>query len=189
MVVRREGYIRAALELLDEVGLNGLTLRRLGDRLGVQGPALYAHFRSKQELLDQMAEAMLDDELARLDEAEYDEWSAWLSERARVIRRALLSYRDGARLHAGSRPTDGSAMLPLIKPLVAAGFSEQDAVQAVLSVSRYTLGCAIDEQQRPPEETTEHGEDPEASFEFGLRALIGGLRRAAENPTDGTRGP
>lgn len=181
MVVRREGYIRAALELLDEVGLSGLTLRRLGDRLGVQGPALYSHFRSKQDLLDQMAEAMLDDELARLDEAEYEDWSQWLADRARVIRRGLLSHRDGARLHAGSRPTDDSSMLPLIKPLVAAGFSEEDAVHAVLSVSRYTLGCAIDEQQRPDEEApAESGEDAEASFEFGLRALIGGLRTAVE---------
>lgn len=181
MVVRREGYIRAALELLDEVGLSGLTLRRLGERLGVQGPALYAHFRSKQDLLDQMAEAMLDDELARLDEAEYEDWSGWLADRARVIRRGLLSHRDGARLHAGSRPTDGSSMLPLIKPLVAAGFSEQGAVHAVLSVSRYTLGCAIDEQQHPDEETpAESAASAEASFEFGLRALIGGLRTVAE---------
>ena len=106
MVVRREGYIRAALELLDEVGLSGLTLRKLGSRLGVQGPALYAHFRSKQDLLDQMAEVMLDDELARLDEAEYEGWSEWLADRARVIRRGLLSTGTAPGCTRGrGRPT------------------------------------------------------------------------------------
>ncbi|MFE7429447.1 TetR/AcrR family transcriptional regulator C-terminal domain-containing protein [Streptomyces sp. NPDC057545] len=188
MVVRRDGYVRAALELLDEVGLSGLSLRKLGDKLGVQGPALYAHFRSKQDLLDQMAEAMLDDKLAHLDEDPGQDWAEWLADRARVIRRALLSHRDGARLHAGSRPTEQASILPLIEPLLAAGFSEQEAEYAVLSVSRYTLGCAIDEQQRPADADgaeAEPGEDPEASFEFGLRLVITGLRsivRAAAAP-------
>ncbi|WP_409491252.1 TetR/AcrR family transcriptional regulator C-terminal domain-containing protein [Amycolatopsis sp. cmx-11-12] len=178
MVVRRDGYVRAALELLDEVGLDGLSLRKLGEKLGVQGPALYTHFKSKQALLDQMAETMLDERLAPLDDpAAMTDWAGWLTERARTIRRTLLSYRDGARLHAGSRPTEQSSMLPLIKPLLEAGFPEQDAVHAILAISRYTLGCAIDEQQHlDDEDGVEHHEDPAASFEFGLRLLISGLR-------------
>ncbi|MEV7553302.1 TetR/AcrR family transcriptional regulator C-terminal domain-containing protein [Amycolatopsis sp. NPDC089917] len=180
MVVRRDGYVRAALELLDEVGLDGLSLRKLGEKLGVQGPALYTHFKSKQALLDQMAETMLDDRLAPLDDpATMTDWAEWLAERARTIRRTLLSYRDGARLHAGSRPTEQSSMTPLIKPLLEAGFPEQDAVYAILTVSRYTLGCAIDEQQHVGDEGgIEHQEDPAASFEFGLQLLISGLRRS-----------
>ncbi|WP_410658889.1 TetR/AcrR family transcriptional regulator C-terminal domain-containing protein [Amycolatopsis sp. lyj-112] len=180
MVVRRDGYVRAALELLDEVGLDGLSLRKLGDKLGVQGPALYTHFKSKQALLDQMAETMLDDHLAPLDDpASVDDWGEWLARRARTIRCTLLSYRDGARLHAGSRPTEQSAMNPLIKPLLEAGFAEEDATHAILAISRYTLGCAIDEQQQADgESVTDHDEDPGASFEYGLALLIAGLRAA-----------
>ncbi|MFC9255747.1 TetR/AcrR family transcriptional regulator C-terminal domain-containing protein [Amycolatopsis thailandensis] len=184
MVVRRDGYVRAALELLDEVGLDGLSLRKLGEKLGVRGPALYTHFKSKQALLDQMAETMLDDQLSPLDgplaTADWGEWLAW---RARTIRRTLLSYRDGARLHAGTRPTERSAMTPLIKPLLAAGFDEEDATYAILAISRYTLGCAIDEQQHAE---SDHAEDPAASFEYGLARLIAGLRADVDvaNPPD-----
>ncbi|AUI63908.1 TetR/AcrR family transcriptional regulator C-terminal domain-containing protein [Amycolatopsis sp. BJA-103] len=178
MVVRRDGYVRAALELLDEVGLDGLSLRKLGEKLGVRGPALYTHFKSKQALLDQMAETMLDDNLAPLNDlAAMDDWAGWLTRRARTIRRTLLSYRDGARLHAGSRPTGRSAMTPLVKPLREAGFTEEDATHAILAVSRYTLGCAIDEQQHVEgDSAVDHAEDPAASFEYGLARLIAGLR-------------
>nr|QWP89370.1 Nucleoid occlusion factor SlmA [Escherichia coli] len=51
--------IRAALDLLNEVGVDGLTTRKLAERLGVQQPALYWHFRNKRALLDALAEAML----------------------------------------------------------------------------------------------------------------------------------
>ena len=44
--------IRAALDLLNEVGVDGLTTRKLAERLGVQQPALYWHFRNKRALLD-----------------------------------------------------------------------------------------------------------------------------------------
>jgi TetR/AcrR family transcriptional regulator, tetracycline repressor protein len=55
----REAVTRAALRLLDEVGLEGLTTRRLAAELGVQSPALYWHFRTKQDLLGEMAEAVI----------------------------------------------------------------------------------------------------------------------------------
>ena len=54
MALDRAQVVTAAIELLDEVGLDGLTLRRLAQELGVQAPALYWHFKDKQELLDQM---------------------------------------------------------------------------------------------------------------------------------------
>ena len=50
--------IAAALELLNEVGMDNLTTRKLAERLKVQQPALYWHFQSKRALLDALAEAM-----------------------------------------------------------------------------------------------------------------------------------
>ena len=55
----RDTVIGAALDLLDEVGVDGLTTRKLAQRLDVQQPALYWHFRSKRALLDKLAETML----------------------------------------------------------------------------------------------------------------------------------
>ena len=57
----RERVVRAALALLDEVGLDGLTLRRLAQDLGVKAPALYWHVASKADLLHEMAVTMLRD--------------------------------------------------------------------------------------------------------------------------------
>src|ERR1700742_778151 len=65
MPVTRERIVTVALELLDEAGLDGLTLRRLADRLGIRAPTLYWHVRNKRELLDLLAAAILDGALAR----------------------------------------------------------------------------------------------------------------------------
>src|ERR1700728_2694692 len=51
----KTAIVRAALDLLDEAGMDGLTVRALASRLGVQAPALYWHVRGKQALLDEMA--------------------------------------------------------------------------------------------------------------------------------------
>ncbi|HEX8806526.1 MAG TPA: TetR family transcriptional regulator, partial [Candidatus Aquilonibacter sp.] len=51
----RETIVQAALELLNELGIDGLTVRALASRLGVRAPTLYWHVKNKQELLDEMA--------------------------------------------------------------------------------------------------------------------------------------
>ncbi len=56
--VKQELIVRAALTLLDEVGLEGLTMRRLATALKIQAPSLYWHFPNKQALLDGMADAI-----------------------------------------------------------------------------------------------------------------------------------
>jgi AcrR family transcriptional regulator len=56
--VNRKIIVNAALELLNESGLDGVTVRGLAARLGVQNPALYWHFPSKLALLDEMAQQL-----------------------------------------------------------------------------------------------------------------------------------
>lgn len=57
----RDGIVRAALRLVTEEGLAKLTMRRLGTELGVEGMALYHHFRNKDELLQALAESVFED--------------------------------------------------------------------------------------------------------------------------------
>jgi TetR/AcrR family tetracycline transcriptional repressor len=54
----RDQLVRAALALLDAVGFDGLTMRRLAERLGVQAASLYNHVRDKQQLLTLLADAI-----------------------------------------------------------------------------------------------------------------------------------
>ena len=55
----RERIIEAALGLIDREGIGGLTMRRVGDELAVQAPSLYNHVRSKDDLLDAVAETVM----------------------------------------------------------------------------------------------------------------------------------
>ncbi len=64
MPLSREEVIRGALALLDKVGLDALTMRRLAGALDVRAGAIYWHFADRQELEDAMVDAMLADVLA-----------------------------------------------------------------------------------------------------------------------------
>jgi TetR/AcrR family transcriptional regulator, tetracycline repressor protein len=177
MTLRRETVVETALRLLNEVGVDGLTTRRLADELGVRSPALYWHFKDKQDLLDQMASTMVARAMAGLESPAPDrDWAGWLGDRARAFRSGLLAYRDGARVHAGSRPEaeDLGPVWRLAAMMEASGLSRQDAIRGIVAVSRYTVGCVAEEQAG---DTGDTAGDPEADFEFGLRLLLRGLRR------------
>ena len=159
--------VEAALRLLEEVGLDGLSTRALAGALGVKGPSLYWHFQNMGELRDMMADAILADALAAADEGPSD-WRAWLAEGARTIRGAALAHRDGARLIAGSRAGERRRARFTVRMarLEREGFSASDARAAFVALSRYALGSALAEQ------ATRSTPDV---FEFGLRAMIDGL--------------
>ncbi|NUR26427.1 MAG: TetR family transcriptional regulator, partial [Catenulispora sp.] len=100
----RKTVISAAMRLLAESGLDGLSLRNVASELGVRPGALYWHFANKQELLDQMAATLMAGPLAELVRpGPGQDWQAWLGARARAFREAVLAVRDGARLVAASR--------------------------------------------------------------------------------------
>jgi TetR/AcrR family tetracycline transcriptional repressor len=153
MPLERETVARAALAVLDEGGLDGLTVRRIADALGVQNPALYWHFRNKQDLLDRMAEVMLADAFAELGSpARGASWSDTLSALAHLFHRALSSHRDGARVIAGANLSGSGTVRVLdnaLKTLHDAGFSALAALNATLTISAYTLGSVLDAQLDP----------------------------------------
>jgi len=57
----REAISRAALQLIDREGLDGLSMRQLGRDMGVEGMAIYHHFRDKGELLDAVMERLFEE--------------------------------------------------------------------------------------------------------------------------------
>jgi TetR/AcrR family tetracycline transcriptional repressor len=145
----REQIVTAALDLMDEVGLAGLSLRRLATRLGVAAPALYWHFRNKQDLLDAMQEMAFSAEVTparRLRPGET--WEESLAERARQGRAALLRHRDGAMLAASTKPIgDQWAEIELqLDVLCEAGFTPSDAARGLFAISNYIAGFALEEQ-------------------------------------------
>ena len=90
--------VRAALDLLDEVGFDGLTMRNLAKKLGIQAASLYWHVRNKQDLLSLLAEEIC----ASMREPDRTlSWQEQLEAMGNEYRRVLLAHRDGARVLAG----------------------------------------------------------------------------------------
>ncbi|MDT0387291.1 MULTISPECIES: TetR/AcrR family transcriptional regulator [Streptomyces] len=138
-----------ALRLLNEVGLDGLTLRAIARELDVKAPALYWHFKDKQALLDEMATEMYRRMVAgtALDPA--DGWRERLLKANRGLRTALLGYRDGAKVFSGSRFTGvehAAQMEDNLRLLTAAGLTLPQAARALNTTYLYTLGFVTEEQ-------------------------------------------
>ncbi|MFE6052706.1 TetR/AcrR family transcriptional regulator C-terminal domain-containing protein [Kitasatospora sp. NPDC056446] len=201
MALSRDDVVRTALRLLNEEGIEGLTTRRLARELGVQSPALYWHFKSKRELLDLMAEAMLAEALPPDREPDPEHWPDWIAADARAKRHALLAYRDGARVHAGTLPTEDElpAVEAQLSALCRAGLRPRTALRLLLTVDRYIMGWVTEEQAWQQDAAGRGGApfpdealrtlpllreaadvlrmtDHDTDFEYGLRVLVEGFR-------------
>jgi TetR/AcrR family tetracycline transcriptional repressor len=137
--------VRAAIALLDEVGLDELTMRRLASRLGVKAASLYRHVRNKEELL-----ALLGDEISGeipLSQTSGD-WRDRLKEMAWNVRRGLLAHRDAARVLA-STPPAGSRRLrhieAVLRILREAGLGDVDAARTAYHLNNFVTEFAADE--------------------------------------------
>ncbi|MFJ7250729.1 TetR/AcrR family transcriptional regulator C-terminal domain-containing protein [Kitasatospora sp. NPDC098652] len=203
MPLHRDDVIAAALDLLDEVGLERLTTRALTERLGVAPGALYWHVRSKQELLTAMADTVVapafttpgtDSGKEAETEAEAGSWAQHTEAFAHRLRRALLGRRDGARLVSGHL-VPGTATLKSVEDglalMSAQGLTPAQAAVLGHAVTSYVIGFVLQEQQEhaPTGEAagpdpahyplllqwqTEHP-GPDATFTAGLTLLTTGL--------------
>ena len=157
MALHKQQIVVEALALLDEVGIEGVTLRPLADRLGVQAPALYWHVKNKAQLLDEMAEAILREEFAEIAPRRADEpWQDWLIAVAHRLRCAMRARREGARVVAGAHLYPAVTLARLteacLRALLSAGLTLQQARTLTLTVKDFTFGRVIEEQASPTAE-------------------------------------
>lgn len=178
----REAVVVTALDLLDEVGIDGITTRQLAQRLDVEQPALYWHFRNKAALLSAMAEMAMTKHAARPLPEAGDDWRTWFADNMRSFRETLLIHRDGARLHAGSLPQrdDLDRLNRKVAFLIGAGLLEMDARTAMLAGGRYTVGSVLEEQAEARTDATPAANHA-AAFEAGLALIIDGLAARADH--------
>ena len=202
----RSTVVQAALELLKRVGLDGLTTRRLATELGVKSPALYWHFRNKQELLDVMADTFIR-EAGMGPPRSGENWQEWLARRVRAYRATLLAYPDSARIVTMAQQLSLSTIRAFdeeLQAMASFGFDPVQALRTITALTNYVNGFILQEQssQQPganppttPGSISEllsegnaaallvafaEGGSPysEESFEYGLRALIEGCAAA-----------
>jgi len=205
--LNRERVFQAAVAVADERGLESLTMRAVGEQLGIEAMSLYHYVANKDELLDGMVEVVFSEiELPTTDV----DWKTAMRRRAISTREALARHRWAVGL-LQSRTSPGPANFRLVNEVLGclrkAGFSVENAAHAYSAQDAYIYGFALQEKSLPvdtpgelaeaaesmrgqfsadeyphiAETITEHvtksGYDFADEFEFGLDLLLGALER------------
>ncbi|HET8559071.1 MAG TPA: helix-turn-helix domain-containing protein [Marmoricola sp.] len=194
----------AALALIDEAGLDALSMRALADRLGVRAQSLYGHFPNKDALLDAVANLITEE----VDTSGFSsgDWRTGLLVWGRSYRSALAAHpRAAAVIAAGTRDrADFLAMADAVHGgLVGAGWPPRTATLISASVKYLVIGAATtpfasgfaDDTavylNRYPNLVQAHRIRSQAEaidrdgFELALESLVTGLEHHPDAPTVG----
>ncbi|MEA2651304.1 MAG: hypothetical protein QOI85_1025 [Chloroflexota bacterium] len=204
----RDRVLRAAMAIADEGGLETLTMRTVGQELGVGPMALYRHVRNKDDIVDGIVDLVFSE--IDVPDASID-WRTAMRERAISVREVLSRHRWAVALME-SRTNPGPANLrhhdAVIGNLLGSGFDMAGAAHAYSLLDSYIYGFAQTQMNLPFESTadiaemartmlepfpvnaypnlaafiTEHamkpGYDYGTEFEYGLELILDGLARA-----------
>jgi AcrR family transcriptional regulator len=137
--------LRAAAELADRAGLGALTMRRLGDELGVEAMSLYKHVAGKEEILDGIVELVIGEiEIP----SEGVEWKQAMRSRA-ISAREVLGRHSWAIGLLETRGLMGPTALQYLEAILgnlrSAGFSLDNAAHAFWILDAYVYGQVIQE--------------------------------------------
>ncbi|MFT7835935.1 TetR/AcrR family transcriptional regulator C-terminal domain-containing protein [Saccharothrix sp. BKS2] len=138
--------VRAALEVLDEAGLDAVSTRAVAARLDVRMNTVLWHVKTKARLRELMADAVLAEvDLDGLPEG----WRDRAAELPRRLRRALVSHRDGAAVVISTYAAEPATLRfseALVGTLLAGGVDERRAAWAAWTLTYLTLGLVREEQ-------------------------------------------
>ncbi|MEV6951944.1 TetR/AcrR family transcriptional regulator C-terminal domain-containing protein [Streptomyces sp. NPDC051183] len=195
-LLSRDRIVEAAGSLVDAEGLEAVSTRRLAAALGVSGPSLYNHFRTKDEILEAVADAVS----ARVDLSMFDgarDWRTALHDWAHSYRDALADHPNIVPVLArgpGRRPAGLRVADAVFGAMTAAGWPPAQATRIGALMRYFILGSAVasfaggfvdDETAYDPSDYPHLGqahllaerrrEVDEGAFETGLAALLDGL--------------
>jgi AcrR family transcriptional regulator len=161
----RERVLDAAMKLADGGGIEALSMRKLGQALGVEAMALYYHFANKERVIDGIVDLVF----GEIDlPASGADWKAAMRRRAISVRDALGRHRWAIGLME-SRTNPGPANLrrhdAVIGCLRAAGFDMAAAATAYSLLDAYVYGFALTKMNLPFETTTDIAEMAETMLE------------------------
>lgn len=146
-LISRRKVLETALAIIDEDGLEGLSIRRLGDALGVNGASLYHHFQGKDDILVGVAELALAD--VRTPEESTEDWRHWLAQNARKLRTALLEHPALVPLIVGKRSLGmGARMLDSSAArLMEQGVPSAAVMPLIDALELFAIGSVLHETQ------------------------------------------
>lgn len=206
--------VDTALKLIDEVGIQALTLRMLADELNSGTATLYRHFNGKDELLALVADRILGEVRLSPEELRGLPWRKAAGAAAEAFYRTLCRHPNALSLLAAQVPVGPNGLRGrerLITLFMGHGFPVGLAARAYTAIGHYVIGFAI-QQHGPgaphPEEELQRRDyykslDPAVypatiaaadeltsvplheEFRFGLDLLLDGLERARSDFSPG----
>ncbi|MFG2817606.1 TetR/AcrR family transcriptional regulator [Streptomyces sp. NPDC048410] len=200
--------VRTAQALVDAEGLQAVSTRRLAAELGVSGPSLYNHFRTKDEILEAVADAVS----AQVDLSMFEDGRDWRT----ALHDWAVSYRSALRDHPnivpvlargpGRRPAGLRLADAVYGGMVDAGWSPAQATSIGALMRYFVMGSALssfaggfvdDASAYDPADYPHLGQAhllaeqqekvDERAFEVGLAALLAGLEAQYGQPEPGAR--
>ncbi len=147
----RQLIVAAALELIDTEGLGGLSMRRVGQRLGVEAMSLYGYVANREKLLDAVVDSLLEELWAdpRVQFQPESGWQDYLHRLAYGVRRFAVAHPRAFPLVA-TRPPDAPFVRPPLRSLRwvdaflhalrSAGFTDEAVLYAYRSFTSFLLG-------------------------------------------------
>ena len=139
--LNRSAYVDAALEVIDTVGVDKLSMRNVAARLNVSPMAMYKHFPTKDDLLA----ASLEEFIARasvIPDHSLD-WEKWVEQLARRMYQALCRELSWVPL-LGYLPVGAQAIAvtdAFVEKLCAAGFSVEQSLRAYFAIIQVVVGA------------------------------------------------
>jgi len=181
--------IDAALEILDEKGLDAVSMRSVSSRLGVSPVPLYNRIGNKDDLLDAVAKRLLADLAPPTDPGE--SWQDYSERWAHELRERLRRAPDSRLVLRTRRWAFTEASRPLVDAMRAAGFDADEAVRGCRMLMWATVGFvaiesgAVTEITSRPRRSRLAGGDPsgvsqteaDQLFSLQIRLLIEGIDR------------
>jgi AcrR family transcriptional regulator len=213
----RERVLQAAVDLADRGGIESLSMRKLGQELGVDAMALYRHVRGKDDLLDSLVEVIV-----RQIEGPYpyEAWKTALRQQAMAARAVMLRHPWARRVleeRGTGRPATMAYIESILTTLHDGGFSIEVGHHALHVLSSRIFGFAQDlfEEPGPADPAPDPAAmiralagypritelalaashegvlgpcDDDVEFAFGLDLILDGLERLRAGPADATPG-
>jgi TetR/AcrR family tetracycline transcriptional repressor len=159
--ISREMVVDAALKIVDQSGVDKLTMRSVADLLEVYPTTIYWHAGTKAELLAAVCERLLDGlELPLLSDGL--EWDDWLEEVAHLIRAGLHEHPNVVPLMASQvqvSPSSFALADGFLGALSAAGFKPDQLVTMYNTVVGFIFGWVFSELAAPPSNADEGWEE------------------------------
>lgn len=201
----RERVLHRALAIVDDEGIDALSMRRLGRELGVEAMSLYSYVRNKQDLIEGVVEEVFRE--LPLVEPGPGPWADRLTAHAEAVRQVLLRHPNAVRLVAG-RPLDTEGTAAYVESALVElqryGFDLETADRVLGMLASFIIGSVAEqagnEQRiaaagtavvegatpRPGRTDTDRfprvaevmrrGEpDHDADFAFGLQVITAGI--------------